>query len=165
MEAATAPPAPVDERDVAHDGAEPPTRPEEDVEATAAAKAEADEHVEGPPAESSSQEAVSADSNRETGLRSYVVLEEQNLGELVRSLLTPEEADDNDSLLRQLEDLTVLHNLGTYASKNTEHALRQAAKQAYDEAEHATPTLIPVSETYWRPHKLTVKNERTVTFG
>lgn len=161
MEAATAPPAPADERGVAHDGDEPPTRPEEDVEATAAAKAEADEHVEGPPALSSSQEAVSADSSRTDGLRRYVVLEQQDLPALIESLgvALGEEATE------ALTGCTVLHNLGTFASKNTEHALRQAAKQAYDDAEHATPTLIPVSETYWRPQQLTVKNERTVTFG
>lgn len=162
MEAVTAPPAPADERGVAHDGDEPPTRPEEDVEATAAAKAEADdEHVEGPPAPSSSQEAGSADSNQDSSLRRYVVLEQQDLPTLIESLgvALGEEATE------ALSGCTVLHNLGTFPSKNTEHALRQAAKQAYDEADHATPTLIPVSETYWRPHKLTVKNERTVTFG
>jgi hypothetical protein len=157
MEAATAPPA-----TPAQDGDEPPTRPEE-VEATAAAKA--DEDVQGAPAAAGAEEAVTADSSRTDGLRSYVVLEQQDLADLVRAVVGPGEADEYDTLIGALEGFAVLHNLGTYASKNTEHALRQAAKQAYDEAEHATPTLIPVSETYWRPTKLTVKNERTVTFG
>lgn len=138
MEAATAPPAP---------------------------PAAAEEHVQAPPAAGSSQEAVTADSNRETGVRSYVVLEQQDLGELVEGLLGAKGVEIDEDLAQTLSGLDVLLNLGTYDSKNTEHALRQAAKQAYNESDHAEPTLIPVSETYWRPTKVTVKNERTVTFG
>lgn len=141
MEAATALPAPA-----------PVVEPEDD-----------DHVVQGPPA--AVPEPVTPDSNRADGLRSYVVLEQQDLGELVEGLLGAKGIEIGEDLAQTLSGLDVLLNLGTYDSKNTEHALRQAAKQAYADTEHAEPTLIPVSETYWRPTKVTVKNERTVTFG
>ena len=156
MEAATAPPAPADNRSISRIA-------QDEADAIDAAEERGD--VEGPPAPSSAPDPVTPDSSRDDGLRRYVVLEQQDLAELVEGLFAGKgvELDDDDRAV--LEGIEVLLNLGTYGSKNTEHALRQAAKQAYDSVEHAEPTLIPVSETYWRPTKLTVKNERTVTFG
>lgn len=146
MEAATAAPAPA-----------PAPAPAEPIDH--------DGDVQGPPAESSPDQGLPADSNHTDGLRSYVVLEQRDLSELVATLFAAKGIDLDDDDAQVLSGLTVLLNLGTYPSKNTEHALRQAAKQAYDDTEHAEPTLIPVSETYWRPTRLTVKNERTVTFA
>lgn len=121
----------------------------------------------GGPGSRVERRAASSDSSQEDKMRRYVVLERADLAEFARAIaggdkpitLTAEE------LLERLTGVEVLSNLGTYDSRNTEHALRQAAKQGFPDVEHARPTLIPVAETYWRPTPVIVKNERTVTVG
>lgn len=111
-------------------------------------------------------ERASRDSNQGTKPRSYVVLEQRQLDDLVRQVLGNSVGNpDLEPILEALDGIEVLVRLGTFDAPNTENALRAAAKAAYFDAETARPTLIPVSETYWRPTPVTVKNERTVTVG
>jgi hypothetical protein len=86
--------------------------------------------------------------------RTYHVLEERNLAELVLELL----GDESDVALEEFE---VYEPVTVTEARNSEGALRNAAKQIVGRSGEVT--LIPVSGRSWHPETVTIAVERVVT--
>lgn len=105
-------------------------------------------------------------SSPETGIRMYVVLEERRLDELVAEIL-----DEAGSALTD-EQVSALHDAGVIfdhvadpLARNTEHALRSAAKEVYDVAPEARPRMVAVASRMFQVEEVTVQNRQTVSIG
>lgn len=104
----------------------------------------------------------------ETAIRTYVVLERRDLAELVREIL--DEAgvealtDAQEDALDQVE--AVFARLADPEARNTEHALRSAAKGAYSDVpgDHA-PQLVAVASRHFQIETVAVRNAQTVSIG
>jgi hypothetical protein len=93
--------------------------------------------------------------------RTYHVLEERNLAELVLELLGDESDVELDKLRRALEEFEVYEPVTVTEARNSEGALRNAAKQIVGRSGEVT--LIPVSGRSWHPETVTIAVERVVT--
>jgi hypothetical protein len=113
--------------------------------------------------------AVSSNgSGPETGVRTYVVLERRRLDELVAEIL--DEADAADLTEDQADALrmfgSVHETVSSPEARNTEHALRIAAKDAYEHlpGEHS-PRMVAVADRHFQELVVHVKNSQTVSLG
>lgn len=109
------------------------------------------------------------DSSPGDGSRPYVVLEEcPDLAALVLALLEEEGVDLEDSIspeaLGALRDVAVFRRLGVFEARNSEHALRRAAKTSYAD-DTGEFELVSVSEKMWRPLTVRVRATQTVAIG
>lgn len=117
-----------------------------------------------PPAAAAGAEPEAPDSSR-SPTRTYHVLEERSLGALVCERL----GDDYPSgitpsaLFDLLGDETVYDRISTTEARNTEGALRNAAKQLPGRSGEVT--LIPVSDRSWHPENVNIRVEQIVTVG
>lgn len=106
-----------------------------------------------------------SDSSPDSGTRVYVVLEELNLAKLVADVLEEAgvehihtEADD------ALGSLTVYCKIGEPEARNTEHALRVAAKSEYGDV-GGEPRLVPIAAKMFQAQTVRIQNRQTVTVG
>ena len=97
----------------------------------------------------------SLDSTRDSGLRGYVVLEEVKLDEI--------EMDDLAALASRGGG-AVYVKVAEVVGRNTEHAYRQAAKDAYANSD-AAPVLVAIAEKQFRPITVRVQTRQTVSMG
>lgn len=118
--------------------------------------------LEAPPGSSSNG------SGPETGVRTYVVLERRRLDELVAEILDEADAadltDDQADALRMFG--SVHETVSSPEARNTEHALRIAAKDAYEHlpGEHS-PRMVAVADRHFQELVVHVKNSQTVSLG
>ena len=92
----------------------------------------------------------SLDSTRDSGLRGYVVLEEVKMEDLLGA---------GAGL-----DGVVYMKVAEVVGRNTEHAYRQAAKDAYANSD-ASPVLVAIAEKQFRPITVRVQTRQTVSMG
>ena len=92
----------------------------------------------------------SLDLTRDSGLRSYVVLEEVELTKLT--------ADPNSAGM-------VYVKVAEVTGRNTEHAYRQAAKDVYGDGADSSPVLVAIAEKQFRPTTVRVQTRQTVSLG
>lgn len=103
-----------------------------------------------------------------TALRTYVVLERRQLDELVEEVL--EEAGIgamlSDEVLAALRDAgAVFDPVADPEARNTEHALRSAAKEAYGHVAEADPAMVAVASRMFQVETVKVRNSQTVSIG
>ena len=97
----------------------------------------------------------SLDFTRDSGLRSYVVLEETRIGDLIDSDGAPIDSDG-----------VVYVKVAEVTGRNTEHAYRQAAKEAYpSNGADSSPVLVAIAEKQFRPTTVRVQTRQTVSLG
>lgn len=119
-----------------------------------------------PPNEAGADEA--RDSSQEelrSPSRTYQVLEERNLADLVLELAGDDYPDgiNKAELKSLLEEFEVYESVTVTEARNAEGALRNAAKQIVGRSGEVT--LIPVSSRSWHPETVTIAVERVVTVG
>lgn len=95
----------------------------------------------------------SLDSTRDNGYRGYVVLEEVKLSDLIAD----GKPVDPDGV--------VYVKVAEVNGRNTEHAYRQAAKEAFADNDNAAPILVAVADKQWRPIPVRVQTRQTVSLG
>jgi hypothetical protein len=96
-------------------------------------------------------------------IRTYHVLEERNLAELVIERMGDVDQPWSEHTIRQFLDEPVYEPVAETDARNAEGALRNAAKQIAGRAGEVT--LIPVSDRNWNPEQVTIAVERVVTVG
>jgi hypothetical protein len=96
-------------------------------------------------------------------IRTYHVLEERNLAELVIERMGDVDQPWSEQTIRQFLDEAVYEPVAETDARNAEGALRNAAKQIAGRAGEVT--LIPVSDRNWNPEQVTIAVERVVTVG
>jgi hypothetical protein len=103
----------------------------------------------------------------ETALRTYVVLERRRLDELVDEVLgeagAGELTEDQADALAQAE--AVFDRVDTPEARNTEHALRTAAKEVYGHVNEADPEMVAVASRMFQVEVVKVRNSQTVSIG
>jgi hypothetical protein len=95
--------------------------------------------------------------------RTYHVLEERTLADLVLERLADEDGPYTAGDLEKLLDEPVYEPVTITEARNTEGALRNGAKAIVGRAGEVT--LIPVSSRSWHPEQVTIAVERIVTVG
>jgi hypothetical protein len=103
----------------------------------------------------------------ETALRTYVVLERRRLDEFVDEILgeagAGELTEDQADALAQAE--AVFDRVDTPEARNTEHALRTAAKEVYGHVNEADPEMVAVASRMFQVEVVKVRNSQTVSIG
>lgn len=126
------------------------------VEASGAAPTEEDDDAGGPAATN----GHSPDSGPKKQPRPYTVLEEVSLADVYAQMIERFEEDHGDKMptAEQIQDLmkaTTVYDLVMVAeARNTEHARRQVAHEAYEQGE--APVLIAVAGKMWQPTRVHV---------
>lgn len=120
-----------------------------------------------PPVEPDPQDL---DSSPTSDVRGYVVLEEYpDLRSLVVALMQDEGLEPANHIspegLGALADVAVYRKLGVFEARNSEHALRKAAKASYSDSTGGAFELVSVSEKMWRPQTVRVRATQTVAIG
>lgn len=120
--------------------------------------------VAAPPAPAPETDPVEPDTGR-SPTRTYHVLEERSLGDLVLERLGDEYPNGitPTALWDLLGDELIYDRIATTDARNTEGALRNAAKQI--QGRSGEVTLIPVSDRSWHPESVTIRVEQIVTVG
>jgi hypothetical protein len=107
-------------------------------------------------------ESVAPDSSPND--RTYHVLEQRRLHELVLELLSDEESPITFSRLHDLlEPYEIYEPITVTVARNAEGAMRNAAKQLSGRS--GDVVLLPVSERSWHPEIVTIRVEQIVTVG
>lgn len=98
-------------------------------------------------------------------VRGYVVLQEGTLLEaLLGHLEGHYEINLPDEVAEALRGVEVYVKIGNPSSRNTEHAFRAAAREAYPTGD-PHPTLVAVAERHFQPTPVKVNNRQTVSVG
>lgn len=110
---------------------------------------------------------VTPDESPDNGSRRYVVLEQVTLVDLVGGLLDEADTafapDVSDALEKALHDHVIYEVVAEPSARNTEHALRQAAKTAFEGG--GEPTLVPIAAKMFQPTVVKVNVSSTVSIG
>jgi hypothetical protein len=99
------------------------------------------------------------DSSPDSSSRNYVVLERVALEDLEAWLEAQQERG-----VASLEPQEVYIAVAKVDARNTEHALRCTAREAYEEVD-ADPVLVPVAERMWQPATVQIRNRQTVSIS
>lgn len=102
----------------------------------------------------------------ETALRTYVVLERRNLDELVGEICEEAGVDVSPGVLDALAQAeAVFDRVADPEARNTEHALRTAAKEVYGDVPEADPAMVAVASRMFQIETVKVRNSQTVSIG
>jgi hypothetical protein len=103
----------------------------------------------------------------ETGVRTYVVLERRALDDLVVEIAEEAGLEVDADLIDALAQAdAVFDRIADPVARNTEHALRTAAKDAYEGVPgEFEPSMVAVAERMFQVVSLKVKNSQTVGIG
>lgn len=118
----------------------------------------------GPP---ESPATPGADPSPEPAIRTYVVLERRPLDELVMEICETAGCDEvPDAVVEALREAeSVFERVADPEARNTEHALRTAAKDAYGHVEEADPDMVAVASRMFQIVTVKVRNSQTVSLG
>jgi hypothetical protein len=100
----------------------------------------------------------------ETGVRTYVVLERRLLDELVGEIAERAGVEFPEDLARAVAaEEPIFERVLDPQARNTEHALRIAAKATYEDALEAAPQMVAVAERMFQVETVLVRNQSTVS--